>query len=141
MGLSLSAAEVNIGDRAGQRQTSWLNRNPFGHWSLTTIPTSSCSCGGHSNSPRGGSRVQAVPADRAGSAGARVLPMKAPDPFAEVRAEFVGGLGRRVETMQGALVALENGFDAGQAEVLYRAAHSLSGTAASFGAEDLSEVA
>jgi signal transduction histidine kinase/HPt (histidine-containing phosphotransfer) domain-containing protein len=67
--------------------------------------------------------------------------MTAPDPFAEVRAEFVAGLARRVETMQGALAALEHGFDAAQAEVLYRAAHSLSGTAGSFGADDLSDVA
>ena len=67
--------------------------------------------------------------------------MTAPDPFAEVRAEFVGGLGRRVETMHQALAELEAGFRADAAEVLYRAAHSLTGTAASFGADDLGEAA
>jgi PAS domain S-box-containing protein len=67
--------------------------------------------------------------------------MTAPDPFAEVRAEFVGGLGRRVETMHQALAELEAGFRAEPAEVLYRAAHSLTGTAASFGADDLGEAA
>jgi len=63
--------------------------------------------------------------------------MTGPDPFAEVRAEFVTGLARRVETMQGALAGLESRFHVEQAETLYRTAHSLSGTAASFGAEDL----
>ena len=67
--------------------------------------------------------------------------MTTPDPFSEVRAEFVAGLARRVETMQDALVALESGFDAEKVETLYRAAHSLSGTAGSFGADDLSDVA
>ncbi len=67
--------------------------------------------------------------------------MTGPDPFAEVRAEFVTGLARRVETMQGALAGLESRFQVDQAETLYRTAHSLSGTAASFGADDLADAA
>src|SRR2546428_6596724 len=43
--------------------------------------------------------------------------------------------------MQDALVALESGFDAEKVETLYRAAHSLSGTAGRFGGDDLSDVA
>ncbi|PYP31685.1 MAG: hypothetical protein DMD47_06175 [Gemmatimonadetes bacterium] len=66
--------------------------------------------------------------------------MTAPDPFAEVRAEFVAGLGRRIETMRTALAQLEQGFRAEDAEALYRAAHSLTGTAASFGADGLAHV-
>ena len=66
--------------------------------------------------------------------------MTAPDPFAEVRAEFVAGLGRRIETMRTALAQLERGFRAEDAEALYRAAHSLTGTAASFGADGLAHV-
>ena len=66
--------------------------------------------------------------------------MTAPDPFAEVRAQFVAGLGRRIETMRTALAQLEQGFRAEDAEALYRAAHSLTGTAASFGADGLAHV-
>src|SRR6266571_771104 len=66
--------------------------------------------------------------------------MTAPDPFAEVRAEFVAGLERRIETMRTALAQLERGFRAEDAEALYRAAHSLTGTAASFGADGLAHV-
>jgi len=66
--------------------------------------------------------------------------MIAPDPFAEVRAEFVAGLGRRIETMRTVLAQLEQGFRAEDAEALYRAAHSLTGTAASFGADGLAHV-
>src|SRR3989454_9247535 len=66
--------------------------------------------------------------------------MTAPDPFAEVRAEFVAGLGRRIETMRTVLAQLEQGFRAEDAEALYRAAHSLTGTAASFGADGLAHV-
>ena len=67
--------------------------------------------------------------------------MTAPDPFAEVRAEFVAGLGRRVETMHQALAQLEACFDPAAAQTLYRAAHSLNGTAGSFGVEDLADAA
>ena len=67
--------------------------------------------------------------------------MTAPDPFAEVRAEFVAGLGRRVETMHQALAQLEACFDPAAAQTLYRAAHSLNGNAGSFGVEDLADAA
>jgi signal transduction histidine kinase/HPt (histidine-containing phosphotransfer) domain-containing protein len=67
--------------------------------------------------------------------------MTSPDPFAEVRAEFVAGLGRRIEIMRNALAALDGPFQTDQAETLYRAAHSLSGTGASFGVDDLAEAA
>ena len=63
------------------------------------------------------------------------------DPLAEVRAEFAAGLGQRVATMRAALAALEGEFRATYADVLYRAAHSLTGTAGSFGAEGLAHVA
>src|SRR2546422_8462421 len=66
--------------------------------------------------------------------------MTAPDPFAEVRAELVAGLGRRIETMRTALAQLEREFRAEDAEALSRAAHSLTGTAASFGADGLAHV-
>ena len=59
------------------------------------------------------------------------------DPLAEVRAEFAAGLGRRIETIRTALGRLEGDFRIDEAEVLYRTAHSLSGTAASFGAQGL----
>ena len=59
------------------------------------------------------------------------------DPLAEVRAEFAAGLGRRIETIRTALGRLEGDFPIDEAEVLYRTAHSLSGTAASFGAQGL----
>ncbi len=67
--------------------------------------------------------------------------MTARDPFAEVRAEFAAGLGRRIETMRNALAQLEEGFHGEEAQALYRAAHSLTGTAASFGADGLAHVA
>src|SRR5437879_13615773 len=66
--------------------------------------------------------------------------MTAPDPSDEGRAEFVGGLAPRIETMRTALAQLEQGFRAEDAEALYRAAHSLTGTAASFGADGLAHV-
>jgi len=63
------------------------------------------------------------------------------DPLAEVRAEFAAGLGQRIATMRAALTALESGFRVPEGEVLYRAAHSLTGTAGSFGAQGLAQVA
>jgi signal transduction histidine kinase/DNA-binding response OmpR family regulator/HPt (histidine-containing phosphotransfer) domain-containing protein len=60
-----------------------------------------------------------------------------PDPLAEVRAEFAAGLGRRIDTMRAALERLRADWHAPEAETLYRAAHSLTGTAGSFGAEAL----
>src|SRR3989442_3090656 len=66
--------------------------------------------------------------------------MTAPDPFAEVRAEFGAGRGRRIETMRTALAQLERGFRAEDAEALSRPAHALTGTAASLGADGLAHV-
>jgi signal transduction histidine kinase/DNA-binding response OmpR family regulator/HPt (histidine-containing phosphotransfer) domain-containing protein len=63
------------------------------------------------------------------------------DPLAEVRAEFAAGLSRRIATMRATLGRLEGGFGTEDAEALYRAAHSLTGTAGSFGAEGLAHVA
>ena len=67
--------------------------------------------------------------------------MTVPDPLAEVRAEFAAGLALRIDTMRAALGALEAAFGIANAEALYRAAHSLAGTAGSFGAEGLAHVA
>jgi signal transduction histidine kinase/DNA-binding response OmpR family regulator/HPt (histidine-containing phosphotransfer) domain-containing protein len=64
-----------------------------------------------------------------------------PDPLAAVRAEFAAGLGQRIQTMRTALERLDQAFDSASTEVLYRAAHSLTGTAASFGAQSLAHVA
>jgi signal transduction histidine kinase/CheY-like chemotaxis protein len=69
------------------------------------------------------------------------LPTTTPDPFAEIRAEFAGGLGARIETMRTALGRLDGPFRVKEADTLFRAAHSLTGTAASFGAEGLAHVA
>ncbi|HYT73022.1 MAG TPA: ATP-binding protein [Gemmatimonadales bacterium] len=63
------------------------------------------------------------------------------DPLAAVRAEFAAGLDQRIETMRAALGRLEHGFARGDAEALYRAAHSLTGTAGSFGADGMARVA
>ncbi len=59
------------------------------------------------------------------------------DPVAPIRREFSAGLPARVERMRSALDALARGYDAAMAETLYYAAHSLKGTAASFGAHEL----
>ena len=64
-----------------------------------------------------------------------------PDPLAQVRAEFAAGLGQRLDTMRSALGELERGYRPEAAETLYRAAHSLTGTAASFGADALAQAA
>jgi HPt (histidine-containing phosphotransfer) domain-containing protein len=58
-----------------------------------------------------------------------------------VRAEFAAGLGLRIETLRGAVQGLERGFRSEDAQALYRAAHSLTGTAASFGADGLAHAA
>jgi signal transduction histidine kinase/DNA-binding response OmpR family regulator/HPt (histidine-containing phosphotransfer) domain-containing protein len=60
---------------------------------------------------------------------------------AAVRAEFAAGLTARIETLRAALHRLERGFRSDDAQALYRAAHSLTGTAASFGADGLTHVA
>ena len=69
------------------------------------------------------------------------MPLTTPDPLAEVRAEFAAGLSQRIDAMRTALERLRTDFHAPDAETLYRAAHSLTGTAGSFGAEALAHVA
>lgn len=69
------------------------------------------------------------------------MPLTTPDPLAQVRAEFAAGLDQRIDGMRGALERLRTDFFAPDAERVYRAAHSLTGTAASFGAEGLAHVA
>ncbi len=59
------------------------------------------------------------------------------DPVAQIRREFSAGLPARVERMRSALDAMAHGYDAAMAESFYHAAHSLNGTAASFGAHEL----
>jgi signal transduction histidine kinase/DNA-binding response OmpR family regulator/HPt (histidine-containing phosphotransfer) domain-containing protein len=58
-----------------------------------------------------------------------------------VRAEFAAGLAARIETLRAAVDRLEGGFRRDDAQALFRAAHSLTGTAASFGADGLAQVA
>lgn len=58
---------------------------------------------------------------------------------AELRREFREGLGARLDRMRDALTLLEDGFAREAAERLYRAAHSLQGTATAFGARELGE--
>ena len=69
------------------------------------------------------------------------MPLTTPDPLGEVRAEFAAGLGQRIDAMRAALERLRTDFHAPDVETLYRAAHSLTGTAGSFGAEALAHVA
>ncbi len=59
------------------------------------------------------------------------------DPVAQVRREFAAGLGARLDLMRSALDAVAERFDPAMAESFYHAAHSLEGTAASFGAHEL----
>ncbi|MGH7675631.1 MAG: Hpt domain-containing protein, partial [Gemmatimonadales bacterium] len=63
------------------------------------------------------------------------------DPLAEVCIEFAAGLEGRLQTLRDALQRLEGAFVAEDAERLHRAAHSLTGTAGSFGASRLAQVA
>ena len=64
------------------------------------------------------------------------------DPLlAEIRLEFCDGLPERLTIMRAALGSLEDRFDPEQVEIFYRAAHSLKGTAPSFGAHVLVESA
>ncbi len=67
--------------------------------------------------------------------------MTQPDPYGEVRAEFAAGLESRGAAMRGALEQLQGGYQPEPAERLYRLAHSLSGTAISFDAERLAQIA
>lgn len=57
--------------------------------------------------------------------------------MAQVRREFSAGLGARLDLMRSALDTVAEGFDPAMAESFYHAAHSLNGTAASFGAHEL----
>src|SRR5207245_5717968 len=84
---------------------------------------------------------QALPAGRARAPGAGALPLTSSDPLAAVRAESAAGLAGRIETLRAALHRLERGFRSDDTQALYRAAHSLTGTAASFGADGLAHVA
>lgn len=67
--------------------------------------------------------------------------MTQPDPYAEVRAEFAAGLDGRGAAMRGALEQLQGGYQPEPAERLHRLAHSLTGTAISFDAERLAQIA
>ncbi len=57
--------------------------------------------------------------------------------MAQIRREFSAGLGARLDLMRSVLDAVAEGFDAAMADSFYHAAHSLEGTAASFGAHEL----
>src|SRR5438445_648729 len=67
--------------------------------------------------------------------------MTAPDPLAEVRAEFAAGLDKRIDAMQAALGRLQHEFRVEDAQALYQAAHALTGTAGSMGADGLAQAA
>lgn len=57
--------------------------------------------------------------------------------LARIRLEFCDGLPQRLSKMRSALEALGGGHDPEMVELLYRTAHSLKGTAPSFGAHGL----
>lgn len=61
------------------------------------------------------------------------------DLIAEIFRDFREGLPVRIETMRSALEQLARSFDPQAAELFYRTAHSLKGTAPSFEAHELSE--
>src|SRR2546429_9616553 len=67
--------------------------------------------------------------------------MTVPDPLAEVRAEFAAGLDKRIDAMQAALGRLQHEFRVEDARALYQAAHALTGTAGSMGADGLAQAA
>ncbi len=67
--------------------------------------------------------------------------MTVPDPLAEVRAEFAAGLDKRIDAMQAALGRLQHAFRVEDARALYQAAHALTGTAGSMGADGLAQAA
>ncbi len=57
--------------------------------------------------------------------------------IAEIFKEFREGLPGRVDTIRDALETLADGYDAEAAELFYRTAHTLKGTAPSFAADGL----
>lgn len=57
----------------------------------------------------------------------------------QIRQEFSDRLPERLEKMRSALDVLASGYDPQSVETFYLAAHSLKGTAPSFGANDLAE--
>ena len=61
--------------------------------------------------------------------------------IAEIRKEFYLGLSGRLAAIRSALDALDEGFDGDAAHLLLRKAHSLEGTSASLGDEDLARAA
>ncbi len=67
--------------------------------------------------------------------------MTGSESLAAIRAQFAAGLDGRVEAMRSSLSRLDHAFHLEDADALSRAAHSLVGTAASFGAEALADAA
>lgn len=61
--------------------------------------------------------------------------------LAEIHREFRVGLADRLEHLRAAFERLRAGYEAEAAEIFYRTAHSLKGTAPSFDAQELSEPA
>lgn len=62
------------------------------------------------------------------------------DPLlASIRREFCDGLATRIETLRSALIDLDAGYSIDLAQRFFRAAHSLRGTAPSFGANEVAE--
>jgi chemotaxis protein histidine kinase CheA len=61
--------------------------------------------------------------------------------LAEIFREFRQGLPERVEQIRASLEVLAEGYDRQAAELFYRTAHTLKGTAPSFGAHELVEPA
>lgn len=59
--------------------------------------------------------------------------------LAEIFREFAEGLPERLETLRSALEKLGDGHDSDAADLFYRTAHSLKGTAPSFDAHELVE--
>ena len=58
-----------------------------------------------------------------------------------MRAEFAAGLDKRIDAMQAALGRLQHAFRVEDARALYQAAHALTGTAGSMGADGLAQAA
>src|SRR3989442_1527058 len=67
--------------------------------------------------------------------------MTAPDPLAEVGAEFAAGLDKRIDARQAALGRLQHEFRVEDARARYQAAQGLTGPAGSMGADGLAQAA